>query len=83
MLLEEPPTVLRNLILTASLHEGIPQQQRKGVMVQTPHAQPAILKSTVRVTSHLRQEFWKLRIYGERYSSSTAKAIKKDNKGGD
>jgi hypothetical protein len=51
--------------------------------VQTPHAQPAILKSTVRVTSHLRQEFWKLRIYGERYSSSTAKAIKKDNKGGD
>jgi hypothetical protein len=83
MLLKELSVVLRNLIPIASLHEGILQQQREVVTMQTPHAQPIILKGAVRVISHLRQDFWKIRIYDERYSSSTSKAIEKDNKGGD
>jgi hypothetical protein len=47
ILLEEPPVVLKNLVPVASLHKGIPQQQREVVMVQTPHAQLAILKGVV------------------------------------
>jgi hypothetical protein len=58
VLLEEPPVVLGNLIPVASLHKGIPQQQRKSMMVQTPHAQPDVLKSAVRVISHVRQFFF-------------------------
>jgi hypothetical protein len=33
VLLKETPIVLGNLIPNASLHKGIPQQQRKAVMV--------------------------------------------------
>jgi hypothetical protein len=36
MLLKEPPIVLKNLVPVASLHEGVPQQQRKAVTVQNP-----------------------------------------------
>jgi hypothetical protein len=35
VLLEEPPVVLGNLIPVASLHEGVPPQQREAVMVKT------------------------------------------------
>jgi hypothetical protein len=49
--------VLRNLLSVASLHEGVPQQHGKVVMVQTPHAQPAVLIGTIRVVYHLREDF--------------------------
>jgi hypothetical protein len=83
VLLEEPPVVLVNIVPVVSLHEGVPQQQREAVMVQTSRAQPAVLKGAVRVIFHLRQDFCKIRFYDERYSTSTAKDMEKDNKGGD
>jgi hypothetical protein len=83
VLLKEPPVVLGNIVPVASLHEGVPQQQREVVTVQTSRVQPAVLKGAVRVIFHLRQDFCKIRIYDERYSTSTAKAMGKDNKGGD
>jgi hypothetical protein len=46
----------------------------------TPHAQPTILKGAVRVVSHLRPEFWKIRIFDKEYSSSTAKLLEKITK---
>jgi hypothetical protein len=57
MLHVEPPTVLKNLLSIASLHEGVPQQNGEAMMVQTPHAQAAILVGTVRVVYHLREDF--------------------------
>jgi hypothetical protein len=38
MLLIEPTIVIRGSVPVASLHKGIPQQQREIVMMQTPHA---------------------------------------------
>jgi hypothetical protein len=43
----EPPTVLKNLLSVASLHEGVLQQHGEAMTVQTPHAQPAIIVDTV------------------------------------
>jgi hypothetical protein len=60
MLLIESTIVLWGSVPIASLHEGIPQQQRKAVTVQAPHAQTAVLKGAVRVVSHLRQKLKKL-----------------------
>jgi hypothetical protein len=60
VLLIEPIEILWGSIPIASLHKGIPQQQREVVMVQTPHAQVAVLKGVVRVVSHLRQELGRL-----------------------
>jgi hypothetical protein len=57
MLHVEPPTVLKNLLSIASLHEGVPQQNGEAMMVQTPRAQAAILVGTVRVVYHLREDF--------------------------
>jgi hypothetical protein len=57
VLLKEPTIVLGRHVLVAHLDEGVPQQHREAVTVQTPRAQPAILKGVVRVVSHLRQEF--------------------------
>jgi hypothetical protein len=61
MLLKEPTIVLGRRVPIASLHEGIPQQHREAVTVQTPRAQLAVLKGAIRVVSHLRQD-WKIRI---------------------
>jgi hypothetical protein len=47
MLLIEPTVVLWGPVPLASLHEGIPQQQRKAVTVQAPHAQTAIVEGAV------------------------------------
>jgi hypothetical protein len=47
LLLVEPSAVLGNLISVASLHEGIPQQHREAMMVQTPRAQLAVLVGAV------------------------------------
>jgi hypothetical protein len=47
VLLKEPTVVLRRCVPIASLHEGIPQQHREAVMVQTPRAQTVILKGAV------------------------------------
>jgi hypothetical protein len=47
VLLKEPTVVLGSLVPIASLHEGVPQQHREVVMVQTPHAQSAVLKGAV------------------------------------
>jgi hypothetical protein len=55
-----PPMVLGNLLYVDSMHEGIPQQHGEAVMVQTPHAQPAILVGTIRVVYHLREDFKRL-----------------------
>jgi hypothetical protein len=82
VLLIEPPIVLGNLILVASLHKDVPQQQRKALMVQTPLAQSAVLKGAVRVISHLRQDFWKIRIYDEEILQLDSKAIRKITKAG-
>jgi hypothetical protein len=60
VLLEELTVVLWRRVAIASLHEGIPQQHGEVVMVQTPHAQSAVLKGAVRVVSHVRQEFGRL-----------------------
>jgi hypothetical protein len=54
MLLIESTVVLWGFVPIASLHKGIPQQQREAVTMQTPHAQVAILDGAVRVVSHLR-----------------------------
>jgi hypothetical protein len=54
VLLIEPTVVFRGSVPIASLHKGIPQQQREDVTVQTPRAQAAILEGAVRVVSHLR-----------------------------
>jgi hypothetical protein len=43
VLLIELSVVLWDSVSIASLHKGIPQQQRENVMVQTPHAQTTIL----------------------------------------
>jgi hypothetical protein len=56
----EPPTILRNLLSVASLHEGVPQQHGEAVMVQTPRVQPVILVGTVRVVYHLGEDFKEL-----------------------
>jgi hypothetical protein len=50
------------------------------MMVQTSHAQPAILKGAVPVICHLR--FWKIRIYDEEVLQLYSKAIGKDKKEG-
>jgi hypothetical protein len=47
VLLEEPTVVLRRPIPIASLHEGVPQQHREAMTVETPRAQPAVLKGAV------------------------------------
>jgi hypothetical protein len=60
MLLIEPTVVLWGSVPIASLHEGIPQQQRKAMTVQAPHAQTVVLKGAVRVVSHLRQKLGRL-----------------------
>jgi hypothetical protein len=65
VLLIEPTIVLWGSVPIASLHKGIPQQQRKAVTVQTPHAQTAVLEGAVRVVSHLRQKLEKVRIFKE------------------
>jgi hypothetical protein len=57
MLHVEPPTVLKNLLSIASLHEGVPHQNGEAMMVQTPCAQAAILVGTVRVVYHMREDF--------------------------
>jgi hypothetical protein len=54
MLLIESTVVLWGSVPIASLHKGIPQQQREVVTMQTPHAQVAVLEGAVRVVSHLR-----------------------------
>jgi hypothetical protein len=43
----ELPTILRNLLFIASLHEGVPRQHGEAMTVQTLRAQPAILIGTV------------------------------------
>jgi hypothetical protein len=62
MLLKEPTVVLGRCVPIASLHEGIPQQHREVMTVQTPHVQPAVLKGAVSVISHLRQDFGSLEL---------------------
>jgi hypothetical protein len=62
VLLEEPTAILGRCVPIASLHEGIPQQHREVVMVQTPHAQPAVQKGVASVISHLRQDFGSLEL---------------------
>jgi hypothetical protein len=47
MLIKEPTVVLWGSVPIASLHKGIPQQQREAVMVQTPRAQVAVLKGAI------------------------------------
>jgi hypothetical protein len=47
MLLIEPTVVLWGSVPIASVHKGIPQQQREVVMMETPHAQAAILEGEV------------------------------------
>jgi hypothetical protein len=47
VLLKELTVVLRRCVPVASLHEGISQQHRETVTVQTPFAQPAILKGAI------------------------------------
>jgi hypothetical protein len=47
VLLIELIVVLWGSIPIASLHKGIPQQQREAVTVQAPHAKMAILKGVV------------------------------------
>jgi hypothetical protein len=54
VLLIEPSVVLWGYVPIASLHKDIPQQQREAVIMQTPHAQAAVLKGAVRVVSHLK-----------------------------
>jgi hypothetical protein len=65
VLLIEPTIVLWGSILIASLHKGIPQQQREVVMMQTPRAQAAILEGAIQVVSHLRQKRGKIRFFKE------------------
>jgi hypothetical protein len=65
MLLKELTVVLWGSVSVACLHKGIPWQQREAVMVQTPHAQAAILEGAVRVVSHLRQKLGKVRVFKE------------------
>jgi hypothetical protein len=65
VLLIEPTVVLWGSVPVASLHKGIPQQQRKVVMVQTPRAQAVILKGAIRVVSHLRHKLGKIKIFKE------------------
>jgi hypothetical protein len=47
VLLIKPTVVLWGSVPIASLHKGIPQQQREVVMAQTPRAQTAILEGAV------------------------------------
>jgi hypothetical protein len=65
MLLKEPTLVLWGSVLIASLHKGIPQQQREVVTVQTPCAQAAVLEGAVRVVSQLRQKLGMVRVFKE------------------
>jgi hypothetical protein len=58
MLLEESTVVLR--------------RHREAVTLQTPRAQPAVLKGAIRVVSHLRQELGRLEFFREEYSSTIA-----------
>jgi hypothetical protein len=60
MLLKELTVVLERRVPIASLHDGVSQHHREAMMVQTPHAQPAVLKGAVCVVSHLRQELGRL-----------------------
>jgi hypothetical protein len=60
MLHVEPPTVLRNLLSLASLHESVPQQHVEVMTVQAPCAQPAILVGTIQVVYPLREYFKRL-----------------------
>jgi hypothetical protein len=64
-MLIEPTVVLWGSVPVASLHKGIPQQQREAVTVQAPRTQTAVLKGAVQVVSHLRQT-WKIRIFKEK-----------------
>jgi hypothetical protein len=54
MLLIDPTIVLWGSVPVASLHKGIPQQQREAVMMETPRVQATIPEGLVRVVSHLR-----------------------------
>jgi hypothetical protein len=65
VLLIEPTVVLWGSVPVASLHKGIPQQQRGAVVVQTPRAQMTVLEGEVRVLSHLRQKLGNVRIFKE------------------
>jgi hypothetical protein len=65
MLLIEPTVVLWVSVPIASLHKGIPQQQREVVTVQTPHVQTAVLEGAVRVISYLRQKLGKIKFFKE------------------
>jgi hypothetical protein len=65
VLLIEPTVVLWGSVLVASMHKGIPQQQREAVMMQTPREQAVVLEGAVRVVSHLRQKLEKVNIFKE------------------
>jgi hypothetical protein len=65
VLLTEPTVVLWAFVPVASLHKGIPQQQREVVTVQTPRVQVTVLEGAVWVVSHLRQKLGKVRIFKE------------------
>jgi hypothetical protein len=65
ILLIESTVVFWGFVPITSSHKGIPQQQRKVVMVQTPRAQMAVLEGAVRVVSHLRQKLGMVRIFKE------------------
>jgi hypothetical protein len=47
MLLIEPIVVLWGSVPVASLHKGIPQQQREAMMMEAPRAQTAVLEGAV------------------------------------
>jgi hypothetical protein len=47
MLLKEPTVVLWGSVPVASVHNGIPRQQREAVTVQTPHAQAVIQRRNI------------------------------------
>jgi hypothetical protein len=81
VLLIEPTVVLWNSVPIASLHMGIPQQQREAVTVQAPHAQTAVLEGAIRVVSHLRQKLGRLEFFKKRimlYDSKLSKKITRE-----
>jgi hypothetical protein len=81
MLLKESTIVLRRHVPVASLHKGIPQQHREAMTLQTPRAQPAILKCAIRVVSHLKQEFGRLE-FSMKDIQARHQGYQKNHKGG-
>jgi hypothetical protein len=81
VLLKELTVVLGRCVPVASLHEGISQQHRETVTVQTPCAQPAILKGAIWVVSHLRQELGRFE-FSKKNIPARQQAIGKDHKEG-